>query len=59
MQVVWAHEEDDPAMEEILGKYAIESCRIDMIPTVALDRLGIHNELCGLKWKAATLPQGG
>ena len=28
------------------GKYAIDSCRIDLIPSVALERLGLHNELC-------------
>jgi hypothetical protein len=36
------------------GKYAIESCRIDLIPSVALERLGLHNELCSLKWKDPT-----
>ena len=40
-------------VEAILGKYAIESSRFDLIPTVALERLGIHNELCGLKWDDA------
>mmetsp|Transcript_33030 Transcript_33030/g.76816 ORF Transcript_33030/g.76816 Transcript_33030/m.76816 type:complete len:127 (+) Transcript_33030:144-524(+) len=32
----------------------VESCRFDMIPTVALERLGIHNELCALKFKDPT-----
>jgi len=49
--LVWVEdEEDDVAIEKALGKYAIESCRIDLLPTVALERLGIHNELCALKW---------
>jgi hypothetical protein len=38
-----------------LGKYAIESSRIDLLPTVALERLGIHNELCALKWSDPTV----
>ena len=38
-------------MEARLGKYSIDSCRIDLIPSVALERLGLHNELCALKWK--------
>jgi len=37
-------------MEATLGKFAIECCRIDMIPGTALERLGIHNELCAMKW---------
>ena len=37
-----------------LSKYAIDSCRIDLIPSVALERLGLHNELCSLKWKDPT-----
>lgn len=49
-EVVWIDDADDPVIEAALGKYAIESCRIDLIPTVALERLGIHNELCALKW---------
>jgi len=49
--VVWDDsEEDDLEIEESLGKYAIEGCRIDLLPSVALERLGLHNELCGLKW---------
>jgi hypothetical protein len=36
------------------GKYCIESCRIDLLPSVALERLGIHNELCSLKWADAS-----
>lgn len=43
--------EDDLDLEGRLGKYAIDSCRIDLIPSVALERLGLHNELCALKWK--------
>lgn len=55
VDVVWDHEEeDDPEIESALGKYAIEGCRIDLIPSVALERLGIHNELCSLKWKDPT-----
>lgn len=42
--------EDDPALEIFLGEYSIESCRFDLIPSVALERLGIHNELCVLKF---------
>ena len=38
-------------MEARLGKYSIDSCRIDLIPSVVLERLGLHNELCALKWK--------
>merc|ERR1719321_684776 len=50
-ETVWpTDEQDDENLERILGPYAIESCRIDMIPSVALERLGIHNELCALKW---------
>lgn len=49
--LVWdENEEDDLEIEEALGKYAIESCRIDLLPTVAMERLGLHNELCSLKW---------
>ena len=48
---VWDESEaDDPEVEAALGKYAIEGCRIDLLPTVAMDRLGLHNELCSLKW---------
>ncbi|KRX03513.1 hypothetical protein PPERSA_02892 [Pseudocohnilembus persalinus] len=32
-----------------LGIYATKFSRIDLIPKVALERLGIHNELCVLK----------
>lgn len=54
-QVVWIpDDEDDPEVERILGKYAIEGCRIDMIPSVALERLGIHNELVSIKHKDPT-----
>mmetsp|Transcript_73720 Transcript_73720/g.232810 ORF Transcript_73720/g.232810 Transcript_73720/m.232810 type:complete len:351 (-) Transcript_73720:266-1318(-) len=53
--VVWIpDEEDDTEFEALLGKFAVESCRIDMIPTVALERLGIHNELCALKFPDPT-----
>jgi hypothetical protein len=53
--VVWIpDDEDDPEIERILNKYAIECCRIDMIPTVALERLGLHNELCAIKFKDPT-----
>ena len=44
-------EEDDPDIEIALDKFAIECCRIDLLPTVALERLGVHNELCAIKWK--------
>ena len=51
-QVVWVEgEEDDLDVEAALGPYAIEGCRIDLLPTVAMERLGLHNELCGIKWK--------
>ena len=34
--VVWdPYEADDPQVEAALGKYAIECCRIDLIPSVA------------------------
>jgi hypothetical protein len=47
---VWDGDEDDDLdVEAALGKYAIESCRIDLLPTVAMERLGLHNELCALK----------
>lgn len=50
--VVWDEdEEDDPDIEIALDKFAIECCRIDLLPTVALERLGVHNELCAIKWK--------
>lgn len=52
-ELVWIAEEDDLELEARLGKFAIESSRFDLIPTVALERLGIHNELCGLKWEDA------
>lgn len=53
--VVWLPgEEDDPEIEAILGKFAVENCRIDMIPSVALERLGIHNELCAIKFNDPT-----
>jgi hypothetical protein len=32
------------------GKFSIDGCRIDLLPTVAMERLGLHNELCSLKW---------
>ena len=51
-EVIWDRE-DDEEIEAKLGKYAIECPRIDLIPTVALERLGIHNELCALKWPDA------
>lgn len=44
-------DKDDAGMEVALGKYAIDACRIDLIPSVALERLGLHQELCALKWK--------
>lgn len=53
-QVVWIPDDDDPEIEKNLGKYAIECCRIDMMPTVALERLGLHNELCAIKFKDPT-----
>lgn len=38
-KTVWINEEnDDLDLEKLLGKYAIEGCRIDMIPSVALER---------------------
>jgi hypothetical protein len=46
--------EDDLEVEKQLGKYAIDSCRIDLIPSVALERLGLHNELCSIKWSDPT-----
>jgi len=47
---VWdGAEDDDLDVEAALGKYAIESCRMDLLPTVAMERLGLHNELCALK----------
>jgi hypothetical protein len=50
--VVWdENEEDDPEIEAVLGRFAIECCRIDLLPTVAMERLGVHNELCAIKWK--------
>eukprot|EP00614_Pseudopedinella_elastica_P017879 CAMPEP_0172649794 /NCGR_PEP_ID=MMETSP1068-20121228/241970_1 /TAXON_ID=35684 /ORGANISM="Pseudopedinella elastica, Strain CCMP716" /LENGTH=388 /DNA_ID=CAMNT_0013464155 /DNA_START=240 /DNA_END=1403 /DNA_ORIENTATION=- len=53
--VVWHEdEEDDLEVEKALGKFAIEPCRIDLLPTVALERLGLHNELCSLKWTDPT-----
>ena len=58
--VVWVEdEEDDKDIEHALGKYAIESCRIDLLPTVALERLGLHNELCALKWSDPNKVQAG
>ena len=54
--VIWIPDEaDDPQVLADLGKYAIESSRIDLLPTVALERLGIHNELCALKWSDPTV----
>ena len=53
-ETMWTGRDDDLEMEKHLGKYAIESCRIDLIPSVALERLGLHNELCALKWKDPT-----
>lgn len=44
------HLNKDYCIETMLGKYAIDACRIDLIPSVALERLGLHNELCALKW---------
>lgn len=45
-EVMWDKDEDgdDLDVETQLGKYAINSCRIDLIPSVALERLGLHNE---------------
>eukprot|EP01098_Paradermamoeba_levis_P007813 TRINITY_DN3252_c0_g1_i1.p1 TRINITY_DN3252_c0_g1~~TRINITY_DN3252_c0_g1_i1.p1 ORF type:complete len:294 (+),score=84.67 TRINITY_DN3252_c0_g1_i1:65-883(+) len=40
---------DGPGQEQ-LGKFFAEPSRIDLIPPVALERLGIHNELCVVKW---------
>ena len=40
-----------------LGKFFVEESRIDLIPQVALERLGIHNELCAIKWKDPTVWQ--
>eukprot|EP01087_Luapelamoeba_hula_P017670 TRINITY_DN5592_c0_g2_i1.p1 TRINITY_DN5592_c0_g2~~TRINITY_DN5592_c0_g2_i1.p1 ORF type:complete len:309 (+),score=75.80 TRINITY_DN5592_c0_g2_i1:1-927(+) len=37
-----------------LGKYDCPVARIDLIPPVALERLGIHNELCAIKWPDPT-----
>ena len=54
--MIWIPDEaDDPQVLADLGKYAIESSRIDLLPTVALERLGIHNELCALKWSDPTV----
>ena len=39
-----------PTQDE-LGKYWCEPSRVDLIPTTALERLGLHNELCAIKWQ--------
>jgi len=36
--------------EKKLGTYFIPESRVDLIPTIALERLGLHEELCVLKW---------
>lgn len=36
---------------EMREVYGLASCRFDLIPAVALERLDIHNELCVVKWK--------
>jgi hypothetical protein len=33
----------------------VSPCRVDLIPPVALERLGIHNELCAIKWNDPTV----
>ena len=36
--------------QNVLGKFFQPASRIDLLPQVALERLGIHNELCAIKW---------
>ncbi len=44
------------------GPGRLPTCRVDLIPPVALERLALHNELCGLKfadpahWKREGFP---
>jgi len=41
-------------VEAALSKFAIECCRIDLLPSVALEHLRIHSELCAMKWANPT-----
>jgi len=50
-KVAFVDDSEDLDMERVLGKYGLASCRFDLIPSVALERLDIHNELCKVKWK--------
>eukprot|EP00455_Lapot_gusevi_P055526 TRINITY_DN9033_c0_g1_i1.p1 TRINITY_DN9033_c0_g1~~TRINITY_DN9033_c0_g1_i1.p1 ORF type:complete len:281 (+),score=95.45 TRINITY_DN9033_c0_g1_i1:84-926(+) len=51
-------EEVEPVPEissSSLGAYSAPLARVDLIPPVALERLGIHNELCAIKWADPTV----
>jgi hypothetical protein len=38
-----------PGRDE-LGRFYAPTVRLDLMPTVALERLALHNELCAVKW---------
>lgn len=37
----------------LLGKFASPICRVDLLPMIAMDRLGVNNELSALKYKVS------
>lgn len=50
-EVDFVEDIDSGEFERAIGKYGLSSCRFDLIPPVALERLDIHNELCRVKWQ--------
>jgi len=50
-EVPFVDDKEDLQMEQVLGSFGLASCRFDLIPAIALERLDVHNELCAVKWK--------
>eukprot|EP01062_Namystynia_karyoxenos_P038868 TRINITY_DN28251_c0_g1_i2.p1 TRINITY_DN28251_c0_g1~~TRINITY_DN28251_c0_g1_i2.p1 ORF type:complete len:328 (+),score=129.07 TRINITY_DN28251_c0_g1_i2:80-985(+) len=40
----------EPPGADVMGQYHAAAARVDLVPQVALERLGLHNELCELKY---------
>jgi len=49
--VPFVDEKEDLELEAALGKYGLRSCRFDLIPNVALERLDLYNELWQVKYQ--------
>ena len=48
-----SHTVEVPSARRPSGPLVGRTARVDLLPKVALERLGIHNELCALKWGGA------